>query len=726
MDSTSFSPDHVVAPGVDLDVVIMGDLRVASEAAFRTVHQTTIQANNGYKTGLLHAPCVGRHVFPFVNPEIDQLVRAKLATPIDPAIALVTTRLLIVETPIGLCKRVTEGKPINLPRIVADNVVILLDDAVPIKRMSQYHAILSALLGSNAIWAATTPEARASLLVANVPVQETIWRAAISTDGGPSATRAKRDKTILGRTAFPSAREWPAQDTGGLQLAYPTGEQQIMRVLALPWLGQELQDVPDNWFVLSLRHMSSAAFLRNLDYFLYFPESADVPIPAHAMAWAMAHGVPVIADSRLRQRMGKGPTYVEPTEVADHLERDEPEREHTIDQCVSFARDAYGPHVHENRVADLVGPPRRRPFQVISKKATKRVLFTCTNGMGIGHVTRLLAVARRLPKDVVPVFAILSPAAQLVRQAGYPVEYIPSARSALCDPVNWNNWFRDELMQIMEFHDIQAVMFDGGQPYQGLISAMRARPFMRSVWMRRGLWREDQMNDPVTARQHYFDLIIEPSDIAENSDQGATVENRDMVHRVDPIQLLDEEELLDRQEAADRIGLDPERPACLIQLGAGFNRDQMSMMDSAVRALRRVDGLQIVLARWPISTQELDYWPDTLCLRSFPTSKYYNAFDFTISATGYNSFHEIISFGLPAIFMANTYTGLDDQAARAEFAQENDAGFHLPETRVDAIGHIINSVMDESTKMIIRSNCRRLSRPNGAAQAAEAFAKVVA
>lgn len=723
MDSNGFVAADYATPSNELDVVIAGDLRVACEAAFRVAQHTKIQHQAGYRTGLLHVECASSLAFPFINPEIDYLVRSQLAIAIDPSAKLVSTKLLLVETPAQLCDRLKKGGQLMLPRIVAQKIIVILDEAEPINRLQHYHSVISALFGWNVSWAAATPEARGSLAVAGLPTEESVWRVSIAIDGDPIRARSIRSTVVLGRTAFASSKEWPKKQED-VSKAYPTDDGKVMRVLALPWLNKSHFSSPEDWQVVSLRNISSSAFLRNLDYFVYFPGEDDLPLPVHAMCWAFAHGVPVIADKRLKQRLGKGPIYAEPSDVAALTRKDPTEYQELSEGCVSFARNHFGPDVHVQRVEELIGPPLRT-LHVVTKKQKKRVLFTCTNGIGIGHVTRLLAVARRLPEDFAPVFAILSPAAHLVRLAGYPVEYIPSANTALCNRMHWNGWFREELLRIMEFHDIRGLMFDGGQPFQGVISAMRARPDIRSVWMRRGLWRKEQNNSTNIARQHFFDLVIEPGDIAESADRGATVENQDMTLRIDPIHLLDESELLDRNEAANRLGLDPDRPACLVQLGAGANRDLFSLMDSSIRALKAVDGLQIVVARWPISSHDLDFWPETICVRGYPLSKYYRAFDFTISATGYNSFHEIISFGLPAIFLANSHMVLDDQVARAEFAQTNDAGFHLPESRVDAIGSIIQSIMQETTRTVIQSNCQRLSRENGAQTAASSFAELV-
>ena len=58
--------------------------------------------------------------------------------------------------------------------------------------------------------------------------------------------------------------------------------------------------------------------------------------------------------------------------------------------------------------------------------ARRRILFTTSNGTGLGHLTRSMAIARRLGAEIEPLFLTLSAAAPVVREMGYPVEYVPS------------------------------------------------------------------------------------------------------------------------------------------------------------------------------------------------------------------------------------------------------------------------------------------------------------
>jgi UDP:flavonoid glycosyltransferase YjiC (YdhE family) len=213
-------------------------------------------------------------------------------------------------------------------------------------------------------------------------------------------------------------------------------------------------------------------------------------------------------------------------------------------------------------------------------------------------------------------------------------------------------------------------------------------------------------------------------DIAESRDFGATACNQATALRVPPIRLLEEHEILSRTQACERIGIDPDKPAALIQLGSGSNRDIVSIIDSVFSRLSNHPDIQPVLAEWMIAPKSLDLWPGVRRLRGFPLSRYFNAFDFTISAAGYNSFNEIISFALPAIFMANSHATMDDQDGRAAFAQDNEAAFHIPDLEAHRVGPLIDRILDPELQSIMRYNCSRLALDNGAAKAAEAIRQI--
>ena len=92
---------------------------------------------------------------------------------------------------------------------------------------------------------------------------------------------------------------------------------------------------------------------------------------------------------------------------------------------------------YERTLAALArrGQPRRRARCSTPTSASgerdrmadaERILFVTSNGTGLGHLTRSMAIARRLDPALEPLFLTLSAAAPVVRELGFPVEYMAS------------------------------------------------------------------------------------------------------------------------------------------------------------------------------------------------------------------------------------------------------------------------------------------------------------
>jgi hypothetical protein len=190
----------------------------------------------------------------------------------------------------------------------------------------------------------------------------------------------------------------------------------------------------------------------------------------------------------------------------------------------------------------------------------------------------------------------MSQAFGVVEGFGYPVEYVPFHVYAECKAEDWQGWLYRQLDQMIEFYGARALIFDGSMPYSGLLRATAPRRDLSLIWVRRAFWKPEQHNDDLVARQRFFDLIIEPEDIAESCDEGATVAERGRAARVPPIRLLDPEELLSRTEAAAALGLDPKHPAVLVQLGGGATRNLATLTDLILTGCADFPDLQVFVA----------------------------------------------------------------------------------------------------------------------------------
>jgi UDP:flavonoid glycosyltransferase YjiC (YdhE family) len=87
---------------------------------------------------------------------------------------------------------------------------------------------------------------------------------------------------------------------------------------------------------------------------------------------------------------------------------------------------------------------------------------------------------------------------------------------------------------------------------------------------------------------------------------------------------------------------------------------------------------------------------------------YFKAFDASIQAGGYNSFHEMRTFGLPTLFYPNMNTGMDDQLARCNIAQSEGWGLVLKERTEASIEHSVEALLE------LEVSRERPQLPNGA------------
>lgn len=428
-----------------------------------------------------------------------------------------------------------------------------------------------------------------------------------------------------------------------------------------------------------------------LDGLAYFPPSPDGPLIDTVILAAAQLGVPVVAAAWLKRHYQGAASYCEAGEALSRL-------------ISKFSR----------KRAAAAAPREPSPLPAAGRQ--RPVMFVASNGVGVGHVSRLLSVARRMDSRVPLLFATQAQAVPAIERLGYLAEYMPSASYVGGDFAHWDAWFRHDLETLVDAYDPALVVYDGNNPSGGLMHSVAARRDCRLAWIRRGLW--GPLNSPFMDNSRWFDLIIEPGELEGQADEGITARRRDEAVLVPPIRLLDEEELLPRAEAARRLGLEPDRPSVLIQLGTGYNRDVVTLVDTLVTQLQRFRDLQICVAEWLNGTQPLNYWQGVSYLRGYPLSQYFKAFDFSISAAGYNTFHEVVNFDLPTIFIPNRHPSMDDQAGRSSHAQALQAAFELDEADLSDLPDLVGLLMDRKAREFLASNSKSLHQSNGAAEAA--------
>ena len=215
----------------------------------------------------------------------------------------------------------------------------------------------------------------------------------------------------------------------------------------------------------------------------------------------------------------------------------------------------------------------------------------------MGHLTRLLAYARRVDPDLAPNFLSLSQAVGVVAQYGYPFEYVPSMGATGLSSRRWHNLFAERLSDAVARLHPEVVVFDGTWPYDGLGRVRDVYSDVRWVWSRRGMWRRGKSVEQI-AKAAWFHEVLAPGELAEPYDKGATSAAGGI--RLGPVTLLDADELDDRDAARHALGLPLDGRLALLALGAGNINDTSQETGAVVAALQRL-GVEICVTQSEIA-----------------------------------------------------------------------------------------------------------------------------
>jgi UDP:flavonoid glycosyltransferase YjiC (YdhE family) len=716
-------------PALAYDVLLISDLRLPGPTGRTIAAEIRAQATAGYRTALLHvkSPLLSRpHP---VNPLIRRAIEDGLADWLDPDVAG-NARLAVAHHP-----GVFAEPPARVPRLVAEQKLLVVNHPLldPLGRayFDRSGMLLGVedLLGPGVRLAPTGPQIRAQLAALGwpPPLLDRDWPPVLEADQPATTTpRAWSGRVVIGRRGELDQLAWPPQPL--LLSAYPDDPDLEVRVLADPRrLAALLGGLPAGWTVVDPKAATVGEFLARLDCYVHLGADAVQPVRLEIIE-ALASRVPVVLPAALAADFGEAAAYVEAGGLRAAIRglEDPSTRAALAERAGDLVARRFSPAAHVERLRALIGPPAARRSLVLrrERRPRQRVLFLSSNGIGMGHLTRLLAIARRCPPAIEPVFLAMSQAAGVVEEFGYLVEFTGHHIYLDLDVERWNQALRAQIHEMIGFYDARAVLFDGNVPYRGLIDARLDHPSLPFLWCRRGMWLP-RAGRVALDRARYFDAVLEPRDLAESYERGETVYHGEHRRPVDSVLLLDRDELLDRAAARAELGLDPERPAILIQLGSRNNYDYGELFEIAHAHLRRRYDVQIAVAEWLIAEAAQDLPPGAIPLQTYPLCRYFRAFDGAISAVGYNSYHELIHYGLPAIFVPNEHPSMDDQLMRALFAARRGLGLCVRTAEPYRIRDALDRLMDPTERAAIAGRCRALATGNGAPAAAALVEEMV-
>ncbi len=720
------------------DIVTIGDFRFPGGTSTAIAEELRAQAHAGYRTGLLQikGPIL-RYPHPF-HPQIRACIDEGLAELLDPE-QRVSCSLILAHHPSLFA---------NLPRrrllIESEQRLLIAHhppfdaQGMPAYDLERCAAHAAEVLGGDVIWAPVGPMVRQQLASATAcpPLLPYDWHNVL--DGSNWFTpRAEfsSPRPIIGRHSRPDYLKWPDDRKTTLEI-YPDDPSMLVRILGGgPYLRDLIGPFPENWQVWAFNELDPRKFLGMIDFFVYFHHSHWVEAFGRTILEAMASGAVLVLPRYLEPLFGEGACYADPTQVQSLVRDLHNDRVGYLEQsrrAVAIAHEGFGPDVHLRRLHEQIGkvstklatsgftqPSSSAAASPITHGDTsrRRVLFMTSNGVGMGHLVRMLAIAKRCSAAIQPIFLSMSQALSLVRKEGYLAEFLPFHRYLDVENSAWNNYLEEELSELITFYDPAVVVFDGNVPYTGLIKAINANLDPLFVWSRRGMWRPGAGEDTI-GRERHFDAVIEPGELADAYDKGATLANQGKTVHVPPVRLLDTDEMLSREAARAALALEENRPAALMLLGSGNNFDFSSLRHCAIARLTAPHNAQIVIGEWLIAQQEQETDDGYQRLPSFPFSRFFKGFDLVISAVGYNSFHELLFAGVPTIFVPNKNPEMDDQGARGRFAERRGMAIVVEPHEVYRMSDAIDHLLEPAKRVSVQERSTTLNRLNGAKEAA--------
>ncbi|MDA8150132.1 MAG: glycosyltransferase [Nitrospiraceae bacterium] len=325
-----------------------------------------------------------------------------------------------------------------------------------------------------------------------------------------------------------------------------------------------------------------------------------------------------------------------------------------------------------------------------------RILFSASNGLGLGHLNRLLSLALAIrnaepgheilfltnseagpfPEEF-PFFTIRIPGKSRAKKSGLTLKsYIQTVR-----PLFW------QAVASFDPHVLVVDTFPEGP--EGELRAILEWP-IKKIFIFREIdpdrWPEDQYSSLLSP----FHKILVPHAPGEVP-LPSFFETDPRVHFIGPVTAP--VPVHSREEARSLLGID-EDPTFLVTLGGGGDPDSVFLSEKVASFLKKRE-ISFRIATGPLARVPANQdFPREKLLSVWPLKPWLGAFDGVISSGGYNTFHEVIEAGIPALFIP-FQRALDPQKNRILRAVSNGLAFSAkssaPHLVMEALSHFLEN-----------------------------------
>jgi UDP-N-acetylglucosamine--N-acetylmuramyl-(pentapeptide) pyrophosphoryl-undecaprenol N-acetylglucosamine transferase len=370
---------------------------------------------------------------------------------------------------------------------------------------------------------------------------------------------------------------------------------------------------------------------------------------------------------------------------------------------------------------------RRRTNQPI------RIVNYAVNGLGLGHITRLIAIsrhirrlARLLGERTEITFVTSSEGDGLAYQHGFASFHIPSKTAvALCDldPHRYRKVAKQWLWNALSMSSPDILLVDTfpggtfGELYDVLDLGQRNAFVYREV-------RHSVAKTPAfQSALSLYDLFVLPNEFGENTSPVPSDARAATCH-TDQILIRSHDEVHDRQTARRILGLRNEQTSVYVTTGGGGDQAAESLFRSAIELANKLPDVQFVFGAGLLYRGEETWAPNVRWTRRPLMIELFGAFDAAITSAGFNSTWELMHCGVPCVFTPQPRSH-DDQENRAQRCAEAGAGIVIEEVSAVSLTHALSQLLEPTNHERYCHAARSLVPKNSARDAAEAVLSLI-
>lgn len=334
-----------------------------------------------------------------------------------------------------------------------------------------------------------------------------------------------------------------------------------------------------------------------------------------------------------------------------------------------------------------------------------------TSGQGLEYLTRGLAIARqlrRLDPEMELAFVTTSLATEVIREHRWMFYYLPS-HDILLEKVTrkrWEQYLESQLVEIINIHHPIGLVYVGAHPEEGVMNVLNQRSLKKRVWI-----KDEEYKEELDQLEGAFDLVILPKEFS--LEQGKEKGRRRVC---EPIMLLEAQEAHEREPIRKSLQIKPEEKLLYVQLGSGRNLTFNAQLQYVLEGVIQNPQYKVLLGESMIGPKIKFEHPQVIKIRSYPNAQYFKGIDGAISLAGYNTFHELLYFGVPSLFILDEHTPLDDQVKRVQEAVNERAALSLGKVDQESVQKALEKLIRQG--IFLGRQGKKLVRNNGARQAA--------